>query len=63
MPVRVKPRPLSQQDAGIRTPSPYGARLYNELPEIYEDDNFRDVIKKLSVYATGYLVPRKSLIQ
>jgi hypothetical protein len=53
MPVRVKPRPLSQPEAGIRTPSPYGARLYNELPEIDEEDNFRDVIKKLSVYVPG----------
>jgi hypothetical protein len=48
MPIRVKSRPLSQPE-GLRTPSPM-IELYGDLPEIEDDDSFRDVIKKLSVY-------------
>ncbi len=51
MPLRVKSRPLSQADPGLRTPSPFGrhARLGAELPDITVDDTFREVVKKLSM--------------
>lgn len=49
MPIRVKSRPLSQTAHGPRTPSPFGARDFGELPDIDHDDSFREVIKKLSV--------------
>ncbi|KAK4144571.1 uncharacterized protein C8A04DRAFT_11407 [Dichotomopilus funicola] len=53
MPIRVKSRPAQGEEAGLRTPSPMGRQArYNivELPEISEDDSFRVLVKKLSVY-------------
>ncbi|KAK1749846.1 calcium channel YVC1 [Echria macrotheca] len=52
MPLRVKSRPLSQADPGLRTPSPQGrqVRFGPELPDITVDDTFREVVKKLSTY-------------
>ncbi|KAL1872031.1 hypothetical protein VTK73DRAFT_1699 [Phialemonium thermophilum] len=51
MPLRVKSRPGSQVEAGQRTPSPFGYRsVVDYLPEIEQDDSFRDVVKKLSIY-------------
>jgi hypothetical protein len=50
MPLRAKYRPLSAAaEAGIRTPSPFGARFAVEPPDIEIDDNLREVIKKLSM--------------
>jgi hypothetical protein len=49
MPLRVKSRPLSQHEAGPRTPSPFRPRYFGELPDIEHDDSFREVIKKLSM--------------
>jgi len=49
-PMRVKSRAQGQADQPLRTPSPF--RRYHdeeELPEIEDDDSFRDVAKKLSV--------------
>jgi hypothetical protein len=46
--VRVRTRPLSQHDAGARTPSPFRHRD-GDLPDIQHDDSFREVIKKLSL--------------
>ncbi len=48
-PLRVKSRPHSQVEPALRTPSPYGHRDDGELPEIEEDDSFREVVKKLSM--------------
>lgn len=53
MPIRVKSRPAAGDAAGLRTPSPMGRQArYSvvELPEISEDDCFRVLVKKLSVY-------------
>lgn len=50
MPLRVKSRPLSQEEPGPRTPSPFSPRYLGALPDIEHDDSFREVIKKLSVY-------------
>ena len=49
-PLRVKSRPLSQADAVARTPSPFRRNHGDdELPDIDDDDSFREVIKKLSM--------------
>ncbi|KXX74589.1 Calcium channel YVC1 [Madurella mycetomatis] len=57
MPIRVKSRP-SQADVPLRTPSPMGRhiRFGAELPDISEEDGFRVVVKKLSVYIAGVIV-------
>ena len=56
MPIRVKSRPLPA--AEMRTPSPSGrqARAYADLPDIRDDDSFRVVVKKLSVYIADIVV-------
>ena len=52
MPLRVKSRTVGQE-AGLRTPSPFGRHVHvrfgSELPDISIDDTFREVVKKLSV--------------
>ncbi|KAK4200985.1 hypothetical protein QBC40DRAFT_278947 [Triangularia verruculosa] len=51
MPIRVKSRPGAQRTESLRTPSPrpkFG--FVAELPEISEEDTFREVVKKLSIY-------------
>lgn len=49
-PLRVKSRPQSGIDGPPRTPSPFRRNhADDELPEIGDDDSFRDVIKKLSM--------------
>ncbi len=49
MPLRVKSRPQSQVEPPLRTPSPYGHRDDEELPEIADDDSFKELVKKLSM--------------
>lgn len=57
MPIRVKSRP-AEAEAALRTPSPMGrqARFGVELPDIREDDSFRVLVKKLSVYVTDVIL-------
>ncbi|GAB1319538.1 Calcium channel YVC1 [Madurella fahalii] len=57
MPIRVKSRP-AQADVPLRTPSPTGRhiRFGAELPDISEEDSFRVVVKKLSVYIADIIV-------
>jgi hypothetical protein len=58
MPIRVKSRP-PPAEAALRTPSPMGrqARFVSaELPDISEDDCFRVLVKKLSVYIAGVIL-------
>ncbi|KAI0175823.1 hypothetical protein GGR52DRAFT_538299 [Hypoxylon sp. FL1284] len=47
MPIRVKSRPLAAPDRAL---SPGFARRETPLPRIPDDDVFRDVVKKLSLY-------------
>ncbi|KAK8011441.1 ion transporter [Apiospora arundinis] len=49
MPIRVKARPVSQGD---RAPSPHwdNGHYDSDLPEIAYEDQFREVVKKLSLY-------------
>ncbi|KAK8059393.1 calcium channel YVC1 [Apiospora saccharicola] len=49
MPIRVKVRPMSQGD---RAPSPHwdNGQYDSDLPDIAYEDQFRDVVKKLSLY-------------
>lgn len=58
MPLRVKSRP-AQVEVPLRTPSPGRFPLQGvQLPDITEDDSFREVVKKLSVYiADTILLP------
>jgi hypothetical protein len=59
MPIRVKSRPLPAE-AEIRTPSPSGLRTARfgivELPDIRDDDSFRELVKKLSVYIADVIL-------
>ncbi|KAK4126484.1 hypothetical protein N657DRAFT_568522 [Parathielavia appendiculata] len=57
MPIRVRSRP-AQGEAALRTPSPIGrqARFGAELPDIRDDDNFRVLVKKLSVYIADVIL-------
>lgn len=51
MPIRVKSRKLPGADEPPRSPSPMGYRFDGYgLPDIRDDDSFREMIKKLSVY-------------
>ncbi|KAK3389316.1 hypothetical protein B0H63DRAFT_97076 [Podospora didyma] len=52
MPLRVKSRVPQGGDAELRTPSPFGRRVRfgSELPDIVAEDNFRLIVKKLSIY-------------
>ncbi len=57
MPIRVKSRPPPDEAAAaaaLRSPSPSGggryARAGVELPDIRDDDSFRLLVKKLSIY-------------
>lgn len=54
--MRVKSRPVSGIESGLRTPSPYGARYDAGLPDIEQDDSFREVVKKLSMWVTSRAV-------
>ncbi|KAK2613721.1 hypothetical protein N8I77_000613 [Diaporthe amygdali] len=57
MPIRVKSRKQPGADEPPRTPSPMGQRFYGyRLPDIREDDSFRDMIKKLSIYFNEVVV-------
>ncbi|KAK4161031.1 hypothetical protein QBC43DRAFT_107147 [Cladorrhinum sp. PSN259] len=50
MPIRVKSRP-QKDTAELRTPSPFARHIFGpELPDISDEDTFREVVKKLSVY-------------
>lgn len=51
MPIRVKSRPQSMGDRAD-SPHPWTANDY-EMPDINHDDAFRDVVKKLSMYASS----------
>ncbi|KAF3767609.1 hypothetical protein M406DRAFT_328679 [Cryphonectria parasitica EP155] len=57
MPVRAKFRPQPGANDAPRTPSP-GGRLvfYHGLPDVRDDDSFREVIKKLSIYFNEVVV-------
>ncbi|KAK4098351.1 hypothetical protein N658DRAFT_455429 [Parathielavia hyrcaniae] len=57
MPIRVKTR-HAQGEAALRTPSPMGrqARLGVELPDIRDNDTFRALVKKLSVYIADVIL-------
>lgn len=51
MPIRVKSRKQPGADDPPRSPSPMGQRFDAcKLPDIQDDDSFREMIKKLSVY-------------
>ncbi|KAK0666692.1 hypothetical protein QBC41DRAFT_280428 [Cercophora samala] len=52
MPIRVKSRPQGAQGTeSLRTPSPrHKFGFVAELPDISEEDSFREVVKKLSIY-------------
>jgi hypothetical protein len=54
MPIRVKARPPpAEAGAALRTPSPMGRQvrfISAELPDNSENDCFRVLVKKLSVY-------------
>ncbi|EAQ87589.1 hypothetical protein CHGG_04208 [Chaetomium globosum CBS 148.51] len=58
MPIRVKSRP-GQGSEPLRTPSPTGFHRQNrrtaELPDIQDDDCFRVLVKKLSVYIASVI--------
>ncbi|KAH6632313.1 hypothetical protein F5144DRAFT_533722 [Chaetomium tenue] len=59
MPIRVKSRP-AQGSEPLRTPSPTGfhrqdRRRTAELPDIQDDDSFRVLVKKLSVYIANVI--------
>ncbi|KAI3402112.1 hypothetical protein diail_41 [Diaporthe ilicicola] len=57
MPIRVKSRKPPGADEPPRSPSPMGQRFYGHgMPDIRDDDSFRDMIKKLSVYFNGVVV-------
>ncbi|KAK4226700.1 hypothetical protein QBC38DRAFT_479734 [Podospora fimiseda] len=50
MPIRVKSRP-QKDSAELRTPSPFARYSFGpELPDISDEDTFREVVKKLSIY-------------
>jgi hypothetical protein len=57
MPIRVKSRP-APAEAALRTPSPMGrqARFGAELPDIRDDDSFRVLVKKLSIYIADVIL-------
>ncbi|KAK4150598.1 hypothetical protein C8A00DRAFT_46056 [Chaetomidium leptoderma] len=57
MPIRVKSRP-APGDAAMRTPSPMGRQAFSraELPDIKDDDSFRELVKKLSVYIADVIL-------
>ncbi|KAL2129826.1 hypothetical protein VTI74DRAFT_7256 [Chaetomium olivicolor] len=57
MPIRVKSR-APQAEASMRTPSPTGrqARFGAELPDIKDNDSFRALVKKLSVYIADVIL-------
>ncbi|TWU72779.1 hypothetical protein ED733_003471 [Metarhizium rileyi] len=50
MPIRLRMRPQP-----VRDHSPISARYDFDMPEIAEDDSFRDVVKKLSLYFTDVI--------
>ncbi|KAG6366412.1 hypothetical protein INS49_000589 [Diaporthe citri] len=57
MPIRVKSRKPPGADEPPRSPSPMGYRLDSYgLPDIRDDDSFREMIKKLSVYFNAVVV-------
>ncbi|POS71979.1 hypothetical protein DHEL01_v209632, partial [Diaporthe helianthi] len=57
MPIRVKSRKPAGADEPPRSPSPMGQRFdFYKLPDIQDDDSFRDMIKKLSVYFNAVVV-------
>ncbi|KAK4213507.1 calcium channel YVC1 [Rhypophila decipiens] len=58
MPIRVKSRP-AHVDIPLRTPSPGRFALAAQgapLPDISEDDTFREVVKKLSIYIADVIL-------
>lgn len=57
MPIRVKSRRPPGADEPPRSPSPMGQRFYSHgLPDIRDDESFRDMIKKLSMYVRSRTV-------
>jgi len=61
MPIRVKSRPAQAEadPSYLRSPSPMGFGRYSrgvELPDISQDDCFRLLVKKLSVYIADVVV-------
>lgn len=55
MPIRVKSRKQPGADEPPRSPSPMGQRFDGYgLPDIREDESFRELIKKLSVYVRNW---------
>jgi hypothetical protein len=57
MPIRVKSRKPAGADEPPRSPSPYGQRFDAcKLPDIGDDDSFREMIKKLSMYVRDWLM-------
>lgn len=46
-----------------RTPSPFTGGAEGHLPEINEDDVFRDVVKKLSEYVAANAFPFSKAMQ
>lgn len=57
MPIRVKSRKPAGADEPPRSPSPMGQRFDScRLPDIGDDDSFRDMIKKLSIYFNAVVV-------
>lgn len=51
MPLRVKSRPVPGANDPPRSPSPAGLHVtfFEGLPDVADDDSFRDLIKKLSM--------------
>lgn len=52
MPIRVKSRPVPGANDPPRTPSPAAGQhvtFFEGLPEIDDDDSFRELVKKLSM--------------
>lgn len=57
MPIRVKSRKPPGADEPPRSPSPMGYRFDSYgLPDIRDDDSFREMIKKLSVYVRNWRI-------
>lgn len=62
MPIRVKSRKQPGADDPPRSPSPMGQRFDAcKLPDIRDDDSFREMIKKLSVYVGNWRIADSSM--
>lgn len=62
MPIRVKSRKQPGADDPPRSPSPMGQRFDAcKLPDIRDDDSFREMIKKLSVYVGSWQILDSSM--